>query len=230
MNIHPYNSVPIPSSTRILIVGTAPPRRFFDPSDWDQEKDTPFYYGSRDNQLWKDILNPLAQDKGLEDMLLGSSGERVEKMKRFLKGEKLWMYDVLETCPRSGSSDQDRHIDFSTAQFSNFDAILKGNHVEKIVFTGKEPARWFFCKGLARDEEQRRLYRKIFGALDQKRRKVSDLDICRKFAEPLSWPTLVHERLVKFYIAPSPSRSYRKIDKIKKREAYKEILFPISVV
>ncbi len=227
MDIHPYNSTAIPLDTRILIVGTAPPRRFFYPNGWDQEKDTPFYYGSRDNQLWKDILNPIAQDMGFENILLGSSDERVTKMKRFLMCGKIWMRDVLDTCPRTGISDQDRHIDFQTAQFSDFDIILKSSQVEKIVFTGKEPARWFFSKGLTRDEKQRQLYREEFSTLDRKRQKISDLNVCQKFTEPLSWPTLVHNRLIKFYIAPSPSRSYRKIDKIKKRGAYREILFPV---
>ena len=86
---HPYNKAYfIPESTETVIVGTAPPPQFSNPTlGGRREMDADFYYGSEDNYMWWEILNSIAKDAGIEDKALftdkDSNEKCIETMKTF---------------------------------------------------------------------------------------------------------------------------------------------------
>lgn len=132
---HPFNaSYPIPSNTRVLIVGTAPPERFSRVLNSDQELlgDVPFYYGSRDNELWLKIL-PVITGYRFD----GPTSEiKRQKMIDFLLVYRVWMHDIFEQYVRTRlGSALDR--DLRLLKPSDFKSVLREHRtIEHVIFTG----------------------------------------------------------------------------------------------
>jgi G:T/U-mismatch repair DNA glycosylase len=133
--IHPYNDYSsIPKGTCLLIIGTAPPRRFSKPrqEDWKppSAEDVDFYYGSKDNQLWESIFSGL-YPKALP------AGEKlsVDKRRLFLKSQGIWMHDICQEYTRKRKSDLDK--DLVVCKSADLRRILEEHaNINTLVFTG----------------------------------------------------------------------------------------------
>jgi G:T/U-mismatch repair DNA glycosylase len=140
LRIHPYNHQhAVPDGTRLLIIGTAPPFRFDHPraDDWKLEKeDVDFYYGSKDNQLWK-ILGKIYAC----DLTRPSPDECRNARQEFLRAHHMWMVDVLDTYTRETTSASDGDIAYRT--YTKFGPIFAQHpSIDTVVFTGGTPMRW----------------------------------------------------------------------------------------
>jgi G:T/U-mismatch repair DNA glycosylase len=133
---HPYNtSEPIPKGTRLLIVGTSPPLRFSNGNSERSKGDINFYYGSRDNQLWSEIMPKVYE----QAPSLDTRGAIVE----FLKAHKIWMVDVLEKYRRNKPNASDHEL--RPDVFTKFAPIFRQNHeVDTVIFTGRTAEAWTF--------------------------------------------------------------------------------------
>ena len=127
---HPYNDVDaVPVGTRTLIVGTCPPHRFCV-----QAKqivgDVPFYYGSADNYLWKDIF-----PKVFGRSVPANRGGR----EAFLNYYKMWMFDIFQRFTRNDQTASDKGLGMICA--SDIGGLLrKRPTVDAICFTGVRAA------------------------------------------------------------------------------------------
>jgi len=150
---HPFNKDnPIPAGTRILIVGTAPPQRFSSVPgpDGDLPGDVRFFYGSRDNELWWEILPALTGRKfNLENVTASR-----QAMTIFLENNRIWMHDICEKYRRTkAGSALDNNL--CILETSNFGEVLRAYpSIEHIVFTGcraeRETCRYLVREGLTR--------------------------------------------------------------------------------
>ncbi|MHC2466965.1 G:T/U-mismatch repair DNA glycosylase [Bradyrhizobium embrapense] len=146
---HPFNArYPIPSSTRVLIVGTAPPERFsrvVSPGGGPLG-DVHFYYGSADNELWLKILPAITgfQFEGLTPDI------KRRKMINFLVVHRIWMHDIFEKYARirlGSALDSNLRL----LEPSNFKAVLSEHRtIEHIIFTGGRAERET-CRYMARE-------------------------------------------------------------------------------
>jgi G:T/U-mismatch repair DNA glycosylase len=231
---HPYNSSLIPPDTRTLIVGTAPPPRFSLPrpphagpeKGWDAD----FFYGSESNYLWVYLENAAGKPIFAEPGTPEAAVEDTENLMRdFLRRHRIWMRDVLQTYRRKQGyefSSKDRHIDLGSTdtKFLDFSAVLEaGQNIEKIVFTGRNAAEWFFNRVLAMESapDTTRKYRQIFDAGERARKERTGK---QKYTKEFC-AVEIDGRTIKFYVAPSPSGSAWGLDQKTCIEIYRCILF-----
>lgn len=214
LEYHPYNSIPLPPDTRTLIVGTAPPPRFSLPRpphkgpkpSWDAD----FFYGSGSNMMWVYLENaegrrifakPGSPEASIEDT--------IKLMKELLTRHKLWMRDVLQTYRRKlgredSSLDSDIDIEAVDTTFMDFEDVLAvGPHINRIVFTSVNAAKWFFTKVVIPTDAaaSQRGFEHVFAAADDLRKARKGIET---FIEPF-YEGKVCGRTFTFYIAPSPS-------------------------
>jgi G:T/U-mismatch repair DNA glycosylase len=134
--IHPYNDyASIPKATRLLIVGTAPPKRFSKrrPGCLLSNGDIDFYYGSKDNQLWQ-ILFP--------DAFASGTKPSVDDLRAFLKRRRIWMHDICQkyTRKKEGALDKDLKI-LEAADLAQL--FRHQPEIDTIVFTGRDAENKF---------------------------------------------------------------------------------------
>ncbi len=238
---HPYNSderFRLPLRTKTLIIGTAPPPRFSlshlsNRRGLMKDFDADFYYGSKENILWGFLTKAFAEP---DFAIPGSEAAKVEDtenmMQKYLAKHDIWMRDVLETYrrkPGRARSASDYHINVSHAEttFLNFESVLKdGPSINKIVFTSVKATEWFFKRMLAspaRPENEER-YRKLFCTADAARKaRTGDKKYTDEFCT-----AEVHGRILRFFVAPSPSAAAGNSDEHKYGEIYRRILFEES--
>jgi G:T/U-mismatch repair DNA glycosylase len=207
--IHPYNNyLSIPESTRLLIIGTAPPQRFSKcfgsrPDSWKlpSEEDVDFYYGSKDNLLWSHILSELYREVFPRDKKSSADSRR-----SFLKSQKFWMHDICEQYTRVGSGAADDDLDILL--YADLRRILEEHDtINKLVFTGGKAEVWS-----GKQMEIQKLIRPYeFGASG-----ISTKSMPRQ--RSLSIATNHGERKIQTFTVPSPSpqtlRSYSLDDMI----------------
>lgn len=128
---HPFKPY-INKDTKAIIVGTLPPPRFCTKEY--KKEDVLFCYGSKDNLLWQVI------DKIYNlNLPFDNSNEAVKRRKDFLKGQKIGICDIVDSCFRE-------KIDASDLGMKNVNLrdILKYlkeyENIKTIIFTGS------FCK------------------------------------------------------------------------------------
>lgn len=128
---HPYNGLGIPIDTSMLVIGTAPPKRFSLPRSGQlRAGDVDFYYGSEDNQLWTEIF-----PKVYEDIALGLAENLCETRRQFLIHRKVWMHDICETYHRTKDNASDAGLKWS--RLADLQNIFRMSpNVLTVVFTG----------------------------------------------------------------------------------------------
>jgi hypothetical protein len=234
---HPYNSFPIPPDTKTLIVGTAPPPRFSLPrpphegpkKGWDAD----FFYGSGENYLWSYLEKAAGEQIFADPGTAEAAAEDTENLMRdFLRRHRIWMRDVLQTYRRRKgheTSPMDQHIDltYSGTMFQTFSSNIESSQsIEKIVFTSVQAADWFFSKALAlgAGPDNANNYRQMFVAADKARKERSGIQKC---TEEFCAANL-NDRIIRFYVAPSPSGSARGPNEQTCVEIYRRIIFDRS--
>lgn len=102
---HPYNEkYIIPSDTKVLIVGTAPPPRFCKrPWSCEDDLDFDFFYGSGSNWMWGILPHALNESDALPETLPAEQCE-IEAA-NFLRRHRLWMRDVLACIKRKAGKE-----------------------------------------------------------------------------------------------------------------------------
>jgi G:T/U-mismatch repair DNA glycosylase len=192
---HPYNNYDlIPDATRLLIIGTAPPPRFSNPRSTDlnplHESDVDFYYGSKDNLLWTEIL-PELYPNALPLRGKTSADDR----RAFLRNHSLWMHDICEQYTRDGSDASDEGL--ATLACSDLKRIFEAIPlIETLVFTGGVAER---LSG-KRMEDQGLLRPYRFGANGISSKPMPRLRL-------LTIELNGVERTIRTFTAPSPSPS-----------------------
>jgi G:T/U-mismatch repair DNA glycosylase len=225
---HPYNlREAIPSRTKVLLLGTAPPPRFSSPSCGEMRGlDFDFFYGSEDNYMWvflDDIAERIDGRKLFEEEF--SSPQCSDVAREFLKKHHIWMHDVLRTYRRKpGMECSASDSDIVPLSFTSFGAVLDSPFLEKIVFTSRKAAEWTFLalanQGLTAP-----------GALSPphlSRDQSIPIEkyIRTRFKAPFARATIAG-RNIDFYILPSPSpRAVRSgLTLSRKQDIYRSVLF-----
>lgn len=139
---HPYISrEAIPTGTRVLIVGTAPPPRFSKNPKVLKAGDVDFFYGSRDNQLWHMILSPIF---GVDFKHKSENAARVV-MQNFLSRHRIWMTDILAQYRRKKDDASDHNL--IPATFTDLNAIFEAHRsIAGLVITGEYAEKWVGCQ------------------------------------------------------------------------------------
>ena len=101
--------------SRILILGSFPSVK---------SRETGFYYGHPKNRFWK-LLASLYGEEEPEDIL---------QKKAFLKKHKIALWDVIESCEITGSSDSS----IRNAAVNDIGRILKAAPVQAVYANGKK--------------------------------------------------------------------------------------------
>ena len=135
--IHPYNDhTSIPKATRLLIIGTAPPKRFSKPrpAGWRPSNgDIDFYYGSKDNQLWQILFS---------DAFASGTKPSVDDLRTFLKSRRIWMHDIYQKYTREKEGALDKDLKISEA--TDLEQLFRDQpEVDTIVFTGRDAENKF---------------------------------------------------------------------------------------
>lgn len=221
---HPYNDREIvPSETKILIVGTAPPPRFSNPAlggirDWD----APFFYGSEDSHLWWDIFDSIAGD--IEGRTLFSdkdtAEEAVTKMRSFLMRHEMWMRDILRKYQRKKPCDAaDNNI--VRKEFADFSSVFqKAPRLGIIAFTSRKAAEWTFQAFI-----EQGLIKQTSLPDHPNWGDSEEVSPIRKYTRPW-FVAEIEQRVIQFYILPTPTGRSREGLRIPdKREIYKSVLF-----
>lgn len=150
---HPYNGECMPADTRILIVGTAPPPRFSNPrckGTRPHKFDFDFFYGSGYNNMWL-WLNQIAAEQGTALPNDEANAEVYgEAARNYLRKNRLWMKDVLQTYQRKpghecGSSDDDIVKPRPSECTNFFEVLAKYLSIEALAFTSNKAAEWSFA-------------------------------------------------------------------------------------
>jgi len=235
LETHPYNSLDMPSCTKLLIVGTAPPSRFSHPRSQHEGPrdgvDADFFYGSEYNMLWH-YLKLAAHEAPFAAP--GSAEARRENteaiMKEYQQRYNMWMYDVLQTYVRKKdkpitAKDADIDLNDSRTTFMNFPAVLDaGKKIERVVFTGVQVSNWFFGRVLANcfPKDVARACRNRFLDADAKRKAKQGTD--EQFTDLFCSEEFLC-RTVRFHVAPSPSGSAGASEGPRFSRIYRKIIF-----
>lgn len=132
---HPYRPF-IPEDPAQLILGSAPPPRFFHPTRL-LPGDVDFYYGSRKNLLWPTIFRILNMEG-----LYGDSHEAVEQRKNILVKNKLAMADVFSAISRKNENASDSSI--CEWKYLDMAELLEANQqIHSLCFTSVFVSRHF---------------------------------------------------------------------------------------
>ena len=214
---HPYNAEPMPAAVRSVIVGTAPPPRFSNPQceGFGAHKlDFNFFYGSGHNNMWL-WLNKIAADQGRalpNDE--ASAHEYGEAAREFLRRNRLWMRDVLQTYRRKTgrecSSADDDIIKPLPGECVNFaEVLVEHPSIEALAFTSHRAFEWAL---VAMGQSARlRAYRE---------RVRNDRTIDR--AQPFD-QIKIGGREINLFLLPSPSG--RAVSNSEAIDIYRNVLF-----
>ena len=214
---HPYNLEPMPANVRLLIVGTAPPPRFSNPQCEGfraHKLDFNFFYGSGHNSMWL-WLNKIAERQGRalpnDD---ASAQEYGEAARAYLRQNRLWMKDVLQTYRRKPgrecSSSDDAIIEPLPGECINFsEVLLQHLSIEALAFTSNRAAKWSFMS-MGQPDRLR--------ALRERRPSDHTMDLTQPFHR-----MKIDDREIKFFLLPSPSG--RAISNSEAINIYRTVLF-----
>ncbi len=107
-------------SSRVLILGSFPSVK---------SREANFYYGHPQNRFWPLMAKTFGKPVG----------STIEEKRAFLKDAYLALYDVIEFCTISGSSDSSIKNVIPT----DISQILGGSCIEKVILNGKTASRYF---------------------------------------------------------------------------------------
>lgn len=120
--------------SRILILGSFPSVK---------SREQSFYYGHPQNRFWKVLAALAAQDpEEAEGMGKGLSQEPAEEKERFLLSHGIALYDVIESCRITGSSDASIR-DVTPADLA---PILAGGGIGGRIYTNGGKAHELYMK------------------------------------------------------------------------------------
>ena len=105
----------INKDSEVLILGSIPSLK---------SRELGFYYMHPQNRFWK-IMGDLFNEKSLSTIL---------EKKKFLKKNKIALWDVLESCEINGSSDSS----IKCPKVNDIKELIKGTNVKTIFVTGKK--------------------------------------------------------------------------------------------
>lgn len=105
----------INKDSEVLILGSIPSLK---------SRELGFYYMHPQNRFWK-IMGDLFNEKSLSTIL---------EKKKFLKKNKIALWDVLESCEINGSSDSS----IKCPKVNDIKGLIKGTNVKTIFVTGKK--------------------------------------------------------------------------------------------
>jgi G:T/U-mismatch repair DNA glycosylase len=140
LHSHPYEPFLFEEATK-LIVGTLPPPRFT--TQELREGDVDFCYGSRDGQLWPILDRIFKLNLNYE-----ATKEAILERKRFLKGRKIGICDIVESAQRSKIDASD--LGMRNVKLRNLMSYLyQYPNIKMLLFTGgnsKNGPEFFFRK------------------------------------------------------------------------------------
>lgn len=118
---HSHELEPIfDENSRILILGSFPSVK---------SREVSFYYGHPQNRFWKVISAVFGEELPAT----------VEEKTEFLKRNRIALWDVIESCEISGSSDSSIRNVVPT----DLDRVLSASRIEKIFINGSTAARLY---------------------------------------------------------------------------------------
>ena len=116
---HPFGALYAPDS-RVLILGSFPSVK---------SREENFFYGHPQNRFWK-----------VTSMVFGEKlPETIPEKKAFLLRNKIALWDVIESCDITGSSDSS----IKNVTVNDFSKILSSSQIEKIFVNGKTAERLY---------------------------------------------------------------------------------------
>lgn len=209
---HPFNTrEAIPSNTRTLIVGTAPPPRFNEPKSL-RGIDFDFFYGSKDNYMWEHLdkiseeidgaklfnRTETVVDGKTEVTYTDTSDQCCEIARSFLRKHHLWMKDILQEYTKKpgmehlAGDDAIEEPDPSTC--TDFvSSLMENPGITTLAFTSIQAAIWTVKRlrhqGVVRGDQLDELIRLI---KNQKERGEF-------------WKGRILDREMKFILLPSPA-------------------------
>lgn len=107
--------------SRVLILGTIPSPK---------SREQGFYYGHPQNRFWK-VLADVLGEKVVP--------ETVEERKKFLKRNRIALWDVLESCEIKGASD----VSIRNARPNDMNRILQAADIRAIFVAGTKAAKLY---------------------------------------------------------------------------------------
>jgi|AntAceMinimDraft_17_1070374.scaffolds.fasta_scaffold84112_1 hypoxanthine-DNA glycosylase len=119
---HKFKAI-IDNSSKILILGSIPSVK---------SREYNFYYMHKQNRFWKLLENIYEDDFGNRDLLI---------KKKLLIKYGIALYDVLESCDISGSSDSS----ISNVNPVDIKKLIRNTNIEQIYLNGKK-AYDLFCR------------------------------------------------------------------------------------
>lgn len=106
--------------SRVLILGTIPSPK---------SREQGFYYGHPQNRFWKVLADVLGEE----------FPQTVEERKRFLKRNRIALWDVLESCEIKGASD----VSIRNARPNDMNRILQAADIRAIFVAGTKAAKLY---------------------------------------------------------------------------------------
>ena len=119
---HKFKAI-LDSNSMVLILGSIPSVK---------SREYNFYYMHKQNRFWKLLENIYEDDFGNRDILI---------KKKLLHKYRIALYDVLESCEISGSSDST----ISNVNPVDINNLIKGTNINRIYLNGKK-AYDLFCR------------------------------------------------------------------------------------
>ena len=107
--------------SRVLILGTIPSPK---------SREQGFYYGHPQNRFWK-VLADVMGEKVVP--------QTVEERKKFLKRNRIALWDVLESCEIKGASD----VSIRNARPNDMNRILQAADIRAIFVAGTKAAKLY---------------------------------------------------------------------------------------
>lgn len=107
--------------SRVLILGTIPSPK---------SREQGFYYGHTQNRFWK-VLADVLGEKVVP--------QTVEERKKFLKRNRIALWDVLESCEIKGASD----VSIRNARPNDMNRILQAADIRAIFVAGTKAAKLY---------------------------------------------------------------------------------------
>ena len=107
--------------SRVLILGTIPSAK---------SREQGFYYGHPQNRFWK-VLADVLGEKVVP--------QTVEERKKFLKRNRIALWDVLESCEIKGASD----VSIRNARPNDMNRILQAADIRAIFVAGTKAAKLY---------------------------------------------------------------------------------------
>lgn len=125
---HPYETIWSEGHEKIIL-GSIPPFRFTKSEGNKHKKDDDlnFYYGSRDNLLWR-LLGEI-ENLNLRDELA---------VKKWLFEHRIGIADVIQVCKRKLDPEGNltaNDIDIEILEYRNLDEVLKSSSLKRIICT-----------------------------------------------------------------------------------------------